>query len=170
MPKPRLTLNGFDVGEVAIISGLSRPMIDHLKRHDFLQPAYAEQENPRGRVRYYSYRNLLVARLIQILRETGIQLGRLKATAMQVSDDRFWSNGDEPTNGMNWVVSDGQVTRLRNQDELMEQIFGRGHPFAFVVNIRELQDDIRERISSDKRRHFSMGNVPLQFVTERAHA
>lgn len=67
MPKPRKLLNGFTAGEVAAISGLSLHMVNYLAREAYLSPAYAG-EAARGKVRYYSYRDLVVARIVQHLR------------------------------------------------------------------------------------------------------
>ncbi len=117
MPKPRIALNGFTAAEVNAVSGLSRPMIEYLNRHGYLRPAYAPEDNPRGRVRYYSYRDLVVARLIQLLREGGIQLTRMRAATQQLSEDRFWSCGPEPSCRCEWVMSDGRVVELRGSTD-----------------------------------------------------
>jgi DNA-binding transcriptional MerR regulator len=167
MPLPRSTLNGFTASEVESVSGLSRPMIDYLNRYGFLRAAYAPRENARGRVRYYSYRDLVVARLIQHLREGGVQLGRLKATAERMSDDGFWAADDEPAAGSEWIVSDGRNVDLQDATTLLERIGGDGRSsFAFVVNVGRLRDEVRDRIASEKRQYFSMAIAELQFAVE----
>lgn len=167
MPKVREALNGFSVAEVHAVSGLSRPMIDHLKRYGFLQPAYAALDNPRGRVRYYSYRNLVVARLIQRFRETGVQLGRLKATVERISQDNFWCEDEAPADGLNWLISDGQTIDLRDTRGFLDDLLGSGQrSFAFVVNVAELLNEVRERLPGDKRRRFSMATYELQFSSQ----
>jgi DNA-binding transcriptional MerR regulator len=165
MPRVREVLNGFSAAEVHAISGLSHPMIDYLKRSGFLHPSYARQDNPRGRVRYYSYRDLIVARLIQRLRETGIQLARLKAAIERISQDSFWPDGMEPVDGLNWLVSDGRTVHLRNRDGFLDDVLGSGQrSFAFVVNFGELLVEVRDRVSAEKRPHFSMATAELRFV------
>lgn len=165
MPKVKDALNGFSVAEVHSISGLSMPMIDYLKRHGFLLPAYCCADNPRGRVRYYSYRDLLVARMIQCFRDTGVQLARLKSTAQRLSNDSFWADGESPANGLNWVISDGSGVGFRNREQLHEHLLGSGQQaFAFVLNVGELLRDIRSSIPSEKQPHFSMAVHDLQFA------
>jgi DNA-binding transcriptional MerR regulator len=165
MPKVKDALNGFSVAEVHSISGLSVPMIDYLKRHGFLQPAYSSADNPRGRVRYYSYRNLLVARMIQCFRDTGVQLARLKSAAQRLSDDSFWADGEAPVSGLNWVVSDGSGVGFRNREQLHEDLLGsRQQTFAFVLNVGELLRDIRSNIPGEKQALFSMAVHDLQFA------
>ena len=165
MPRARDVLNGFSAAEVHAISGLSHPMIDYLKRSGFLHPSYTGKDNPRGSVRYYSYRDLIVARLIQRLRETGVQLARLKAAIERISQDSFWPDGMEPVDGLNWLVSDGRAVHLRNRDGFLDDVLGSGQrSFAFVVNFGELLVEIRERVPAEKRPHFSMATAELRFV------
>ena len=165
MPVARKVLNGFTAAEVHAISGLSRPMIEYLKRHGFLSPSYAEADNPRGRVRFYSYRDLVVARLIQRLRETGIQLARLKAAVERVAQDSFWSGGQLPADGLNWLVSDGRTCLLRDREGFLDDLIGGGRrTFAFVVNIGELMVEVRERVPENKRKHFTMETKQLRFI------
>ncbi|MFV0922957.1 MerR family transcriptional regulator [Sphingomonas parapaucimobilis] len=169
MPLPRKVLNGFTAAEVHAVSGLSRPMIEYLKRHGFLQPAYAPPDNPRGRVRFYSYRDLVVARLIQRLRETGIQLRRLKAAVERIAQDSFWSDGITPAEGLNWLVSDGRTCLLRNQDGFLDDFIGGGQrALAFVVNMGELLVEVRDRVPEEKRGHFTMATAQLKFVPKQA--
>lgn len=167
MPKVKHALNGFSVAEVHSICGLSIPMIDYLKRHGFLQPAYCCAGNPRGRVRYYSYRDLLVAKMIQCFRDTGVQLACLKSATQRLSSDDFWADGESPAGGLNWVVSDGSGICLRNREQLHEDLLGRGQQtFAFVLNVGELLRDIRSRIPGEKLPYFSMIVHDLQFAAE----
>ena len=166
VPIARQVLNAFTAAEVHAISGLSKPMIEYLKRHGFLRPAYADADNPRGRVRFYSYRDLVVARLIQRLRETGIQLSRLKAAVERVAEDSFWSEGSLPAGGLNWLVSDGRTCLLRNQDGFLDDLLGSGQrSFAFVVNMGELIVEVRERVPDGKREHFTMETRQLRYAS-----
>jgi DNA-binding transcriptional MerR regulator len=174
MPKPRPALNGFTAAEVSALSGLSRPMIEYLNRHDYLRPAYAPEGNPRGRVRYYSYRDLVVARLIQLLRQGGIQLARVRAAAQQLSEDRFWSGDEEPSRGREWLVSDGRVVELRDGRTILERLrHGRPASFAFVAHLGHLRDEVRARVPAEKRTGFSMAVKALAFADTnpaKAHA
>ena len=75
MPTPRKVLNAFPALEVSRITGLSVAMIDYLSRSNLLRPSYGDTSGGRGKVRYYSYRDVVIARLIQRLREGGVKLG-----------------------------------------------------------------------------------------------
>ncbi len=157
MPKVRKVLNGFTAAEVHGITGLSKPMIDYLRREGFLQPAYTSPDNPRGRVRFYSYRDLLIARLIQRLRETGVELRRLKEAVQRIAADDFWADGTDPKNGLEWVVSDGKTVHLLNSDGFLDDLTGSGQrSFAFVVNVGRLQKEVRDQIDEERQSSFSM--------------
>lgn len=150
---------------VGFLSGLSRPMIEYLNRRGFLRPAYAQANNPRGRVRYCSYRDLVVACLIQRLRETGIQLSRLKVAVERIAQDSFWADELTPAEGLNWLVNDGRICLLRTQDGFLDDFLGGGQrAFAFVVNMGVLLGHERARIPEDKRKDFTMATAQLQFV------
>jgi len=69
MPSPRKLLNAFPPREVSQITGLSLPMLDYLSRMGYLRPSYGSGPGVRGKVRYYSYRDLVIARIVQRLRE-----------------------------------------------------------------------------------------------------
>src|SRR5947209_6423673 len=89
MPKPRPVLNAFTAHQVTAITGLSIHMINYLAREGYLRPAY-DQGHVRGRTRYYSYRDLVVARIVQRLREVGLELKRLKPAIKVLSSNETW--------------------------------------------------------------------------------
>ena len=164
MPKAREALNAFTSAELGEVSGLSQPMIDYLKREGLLTPAYASVRNRRGRVRYYSFRDLLIAGLIQRLRESGVQLAPLRTATDQISDDSFWEK-EEPPREAEWLVSDGRDVRLRDGRTMMRELeSGRRSSFAFLVHIGRLRDEVRERLPASKRPHFSMKVDELRFA------
>ena len=105
MNKAKAVLNAFTAAEVSQITGLSKPMIDYLARADFMRPAYDPDGRPvRGRVRYYSYRDLVVARIVQRLRENGVELTRLKAAIQTLADDKTWKGR---SSRLGQLVTDG---------------------------------------------------------------
>ena len=91
-------------------------MIDYLRQQNFLRPAYEGGKGTRGKIRYYSYRDLVIARLVQRLRETGVQLGRLKTAIRALNDHPDWVAQGDPVEKIRWLLSDGKRMFLRNQD------------------------------------------------------
>jgi DNA-binding transcriptional MerR regulator len=163
MPRPKSVLNAFTANEVTAITRLSRPMVDYLAVHGFLTPAYVEgPPRRRGRVRYYSYRDLVIARIIQRLRETGVQLRRLKAAVRQLNEHPDWI--DKPTDAaakIRWLLSDGKEVFIRNQDGFLDDLANGQRAFAFVVNLDQVESEVLKKVPAKKRAHCSITNSSL---------
>ena len=164
MPVPRRILNAFTVQEVHQITGLSRPMIDYLLRADYLRPSHVDW-GTRGKVRYYSYRDLVVARLVQRLRESGVELARVKDALKELAQDSTWTELEELTEGtppIHWLVSDGKRVYVQTNDGFLEEMgHGRQRSFAFVVSLGNMREEVRKRIPRKKRRRYTMINEEL---------
>lgn len=167
MPKPRRVLNGFTALEVEAITGLSKPMIDYLAREGYLTPYYGKERPPekarvRGLVRYYSYRDLVVARVVQRLRECGLELKRLKSAICTLSEDRAWfPPGKRP---FDLLATDGKEVYFYHQNgSLVELTKQRQQAFSFVVDVAKVQREVRGRIERVKRQAFAMENLPLRY-------
>lgn len=171
MPTPRKVLNAFTAHEVSRITSLSLPMIDYLLRTNLLRPSYGESTGCRGRVRYYSYRDLVVARLIQRLREGGVQLKRLKAAIEILRRDAPWADEIHPAERLNWLITDGRQVFLKNKDGFLDVLTGTGQrAFAFVVNLSHLEAEVRDRVPLAQRAHFAIENRELMFADDRVAA
>lgn len=171
MPKAKRLLNAFTAKEVNTITGLSRPMIEYLRRSDFLTPAYQETPGRRGKIRYYSYRDLLVARLIQRLRANGVELITIKEAVITLRDDPLWENaGGTVPPSLRWLRTNGRDVFIDRQDGFLEYMRAdRQGAFAFLVNVSELATEVRECIpAGTKRDNFSlMNNSLLEEPTSR---
>ncbi len=161
MPKGRPTKNGFTSGEVARISGLSIHMVHYLARHEYLVPFYPRQQS-RGAVRYYSYRDLVTAKLIKRLMEAGVQLKRLKQAveALKVSD--IWSELGRDR-AVPLMLTDGADVLIPRPDGSLLQL-GRGGgqlAFAFLINASKAAAEVIAAIPDEKRKLFTLANEAL---------
>lgn len=165
MPRARRVLNGFTAKDVCAITGISPSMLEYLRRHDFLRPGHqGGEERRQGRVRYYTYRDLVVARLIQRLRDAGVRLHLLKEAVERMARDEFWKDGSTPADGLKWVVSDGHGVFLRDEDGFLDDLTGPGQrSFAFVVNVERLSSEVRLDVPEDRRPSFTMVNEALRY-------
>lgn len=158
---PRKILNGFTPSEVRKITGLSVPMIDYLAREGYLQPTYA-QGRVRGRVRYYSYRDLVVARIVHKLLRSGVEIARLKASIKLLNSDETWF--PKTTRPFDLLATDGKKIFYHDRkDSLIELTAGNlQRTFAFVLDVSDAQEEVRKRINNaEKRRRFTLENLPL---------
>jgi len=104
--------------------------------------------------RYYSYRDLVVARTIQRLRETGVELARLKEAMQTLSREDTWlpqkvQNG---TNPLRWLVTDGKEVFLEHDDGFLDQLRPNGQrSFGFVVSLTNIRNEVRALIPKGNR-------------------
>jgi DNA-binding transcriptional MerR regulator len=162
MPKPREVLNAFTAAEVKDHTGISVHMINYLVREGFLTPAYGH--GTRGSVRYYSYRDLVAGRIIQRLREAGVQITKLKEGIQKLSQERGWLSPSKRKDAelLRLLVTDGKRLLTRSGDGFLDELNGQ-RSFAFVIELENVTEEVRRRIPAKKRRRFDMRNQPLEF-------
>jgi DNA-binding transcriptional MerR regulator len=165
--------NAFSVAQLASITGLSTDMVHYLTSNGYLLPAYREEHGKirggkrraRGSVKFYSYRDLLIARSIYKLSEAGVQLTKIKAALRNLSQDEHWVDAikcGSQDRIIHWLVTDGVNVYLRDDVgyiSLMKK--GGQRSFAFVLEMRKVQADVRRQIRSEcrnKLRHFRLSN------------
>jgi DNA-binding transcriptional MerR regulator len=173
MPIVKPAINGFTAFQVHRITGLSQPMIEYLRRMNYLQPFYNTAIPTRGKVRYYSYRDLVIARIIQRLRETGVELSRLKEAMISLRDDKTWlQDGALPdvSGPLKWLISDGKTVWQRGHDGFLKDLRPGGQrAFAFIVNMEGVTAEVKKNLSRRQRKDFSMENRKLRFEDEVAN-
>jgi DNA-binding transcriptional MerR regulator len=169
MPAPKTLINGFTPQEVHEITGITLHMLDYLCRHGYLRPTYAKGKRIRGKVRYFSYRDLVITAVVQNLRNAGVRLGRLKTAIQYLGHDHAWfASGRRSTKPIQWLVSDGKNVLLKHEDGFLDELRPGGQrAFAFVVSLGGVQSDVRQLIGPKKRQHFSLQNLPLRYEATR---
>jgi len=170
---PRKVANAFTAKEVRRISGLSIHMIDYLAREGYLEPTYHQgptQERIRGKIRYYSYRDLLVARIVERLRKRGIELKRLKRSIQLLSKDETWFPRDRRS--FDLLATDGKKLYYHDrEDSLTELTPGQQRSFAFILDVVQTQEEVKSRIrrvTREKSAGYSVENHPLMFLDSRS--
>jgi DNA-binding transcriptional MerR regulator len=161
MPRPKEIAYAFSPREVASITGISLHMLNYLCRMGYLHPHYVVP-GVRGKVRYYSYRDLVVARIIQHLREAGVELARLKVAVQTLARDDTWlpKKMQEP-NPLRWLVTDGKEVFVENDDGFIDELRPNGQrAFGFIISLANMQNEVKERIPPEKRSGYSMQNKP----------
>jgi DNA-binding transcriptional MerR regulator len=152
-------LNGFTAADIATISKLSLHTINYLAREGYLRPSYAKG-TIRGRVRYYSYRDLVIARIIQKLTATGLELKRLKRAIKLLSQDSTWQGTDQ----FHLLATDGnQVFYHLKDGSLLELKPNLQQSFAFVLDVTKTRAETKRLIDAKRRYRFALENHPLIF-------
>src|SRR5689334_19579771 len=128
MPKPRLALNGFPPAQTAKLVGMSVHMLNYLARESYLEPTYSQSR--RGRTRYYSFRDLVIARLIARLLEAGLEIRKLKEGIKKLSSYSGWT--DDPKLVVRMLATDGHNLFFVRKDGTIVDLTRHGqHAFAF---------------------------------------
>lgn len=164
MPRARHHGNAFTAREVYSITGLSLHMINYLRRYDFLTPCYGDEVGRRGKVRYYSYRDLVVAKLIQHLRLCGVELKTVKEAVVSLRDSAHWNDLEEGAHAsLRLLRTDGKNVFIEKEEGFLEYLRSdRQTAFSFLVNINSLASQVRECIPPGIRKNnFSLLNKPL---------
>jgi len=161
VPDPRPAINAFTASEVRDITGISIHMLNYLCVHNYLQPTYGH--GTRGKVRYYSYRDLVIAQVVQRLRETGVELRRLKTAIRELRHDRAWfKSSKRRSKPIQWLVTDGKEVLLKNEDGFLDELRPGGQrAFAFIVSLGTVQAEVRAKLDAEKNKLFSIRNQRL---------
>jgi DNA-binding transcriptional MerR regulator len=168
MPAPKTLLNAFTVEDIHNYTKISLHMIDYLCRYGYLRPAYTTTKRARGRVRYFSYRDLVIASVVQRLLNTGVKLRRLKRAIKDLRQDQAWFPTGRRSDPIQWLVSDGSEVLLKHQDGFLDELRSGGQrAFAFVVNLHGVQQEVKAWLDPEKRRYFSMENLPMKIRTKK---
>jgi DNA-binding transcriptional MerR regulator len=161
-PRARKVKNAFTLLEVSHITGLQPAMLNFLIRQQYLQPTYREDHDfpaikkrrPRGNSRYFSYRDLMIAKTIQRLLNAGVQLIRVKQALEHLRADIHWLDKTRQTpleRVIHWLVTDGKKVYLRDHDGFLE-LLGKGHQraFSFIVEMTSVRTDVCQAIMNSR--------------------
>lgn len=158
----------FSAAQVEEITGLSQHMLNYLVRKRYLVPSY-QRKGVRGKVRYFSFRDMIIARIIHKLAESGIELQRLKKGIRDLQASHIWlEKGRE--RALSMLASDGHSLYVPDESGSLHDIARRGQmAFAFLLDVNAAKDDVRAKLSPEQLAYFSMRNRPLRDSTiERA--
>ncbi|MFL9840473.1 MerR family transcriptional regulator [Sphingomonas sp. ST-64] len=160
VPAPKKMLNAFSPTEAARITGLSVHMLNYLARHTYLKPAYGSAG--RGSVRYYSYRDLIIARIIARLLAAGLEISRLKKGIASLVRDPNLSTGDAQKD-LRLLATDGSALFFVERDGGLRDLTKDGQlAFAFVLDVGIARDEVVAQMSDEELRYFNLEKRRLQ--------
>ncbi len=162
---PRRVLNAFTAKELRAITRLSIHMINYLAREGYLTPAYPDRGRARGKIRYYSYRDLLVARIVSKLLRSGIEIQRLKRSIQRLNEERTWF--PENKKPFDLLATDGWKLYYHDRNGSLVELATSGQrSFSFVLDVTRTKDELKQQIHPTKRARFALENRPLIYADE----
>ena len=158
--KARRMANGFAPTEAAAIIGLSVHMLNYLARHAYLKPHYGSAG--RGRTRYYSYRDLVVGRIVARLLKAGLEIGRLKVGIAELAKRAEWTS-DSPEADLRLLATDGTRLFFLDRDGSVRDLTKDGQlAFAFVLDVQAVRREVMSNLDYDQRQSFTLFNRRLR--------
>lgn len=138
----------YTVRQAAHVSGLSVHMVDYLCRHQIVPPS-ATQESGRGRVRYYTYTDLVVLRVVAKLLDQGISVLRFRKQ-YQLLKSRKFDAGQLMAH--RYLVTDGNNIYLKDdRAQVLERLDSGQTAFAFVMDLNPVKKAVADSLKSKKR-------------------
>lgn len=149
-------LNAFSPSEASRIVGLSMHMLNYLARHRYLVPHYVG--SGRGSRRHYSYRDLLVARIIARLLSAGVEISRLKSALRELGRRSGWLKVEQ----LGLLVTDGRHVYQMGADGTLSDLTSGGQlTFAFVLDLEHIRGEVVSAMDDDRRDNFAADNRRL---------
>ena len=138
----------FAIAEVAKLSRLTQTMLDYLCRTGVLVPS-AGRARGRGCRRHYSFGDLVMARALAKLLESGISVSRLRRSLVQLRKHHPEITPDKLP--ASFLVTDGRSIFFRESGQVMLELSKGQMAFAFVLELNAVRKEIRQRVAKSQR-------------------
>ena len=139
----------FVISEVAKLSKLTETMLDYLCRTEVLVPS-AGKSRGRGCKRYYSFGDVVMARALARLLESGISVGRLKRSLIQLR--RHHPEITPDTLPAALLVTDGRSIFFRESSQVMLELSKGQMAFAFILELNAVREEVRQGVAKPQRK------------------
>lgn len=133
--------------QAARLGDLSTYMVHYLCRERLLEPS-GRSARGRGKRRAYTFGDVVMLRALARFLKSGISVANLKRSLRELRK----RHPEITPNSLpsKFVVSDGKQVYFRNRHEALESLDGSGQfVFAFVIELRQLRDEVLERDIGD---------------------
>jgi DNA-binding transcriptional MerR regulator len=142
---------------------MSVHMLNYLARRGYLVPNY-DRSGKRGRTRYYSYRDLVIARIVQKLLDAGLEISRLKAGIKDLPTVAELSN-DDVQNSFRLLATDGRsLFSIQRNGSLLDLTQQGQLTFAFVLDVAAAQAEVKKNLTPQQLAHFTLRNLPRRYA------
>lgn len=137
-------------------------MLNYLAQKGYLIPTYG-RTGRRGVTRRYSYRDLVIARIVQKLLDAGLEIKRLKKAIQELGRPERWKG--EPEMVLRLLATDGTSLFFPEENGTVRDLTRNGQlGFAFLLDMRSAKAEIEVRLSETEREHFSLENRRLIYA------
>ena len=134
-------MNHFSTATAARISGLSVHMVNYFCRNGLIVPIQ-EGGSRRGKRRQFQFGDLVLLRTYKRLLASGVSTKRLTESIRELQKEENWISQSK------YLCSNGADLFLTDETGVFDLLSRDQYVFHFILNIRELETDVRTRISS----------------------
>ena len=134
----------FTAAQAARLSGLSRPMVNYLCREFLVEPS-CDCERGHGKLRHYSFGDVVALRLVARLSKVGISSLRLKKGLQYLK--RYHPKITLTSLPASHVVTDGREIYLREGKDALERATDGQYAFAFVVELDQVRQEVVKKMT-----------------------
>jgi DNA-binding transcriptional MerR regulator len=134
---PLVPAPGYSPAQVARVTGLSTFMVDYLCRSGLVTPS-GNDVRGRGRLRQYTFPDIVLLRVVAKLLGQGISVLRFRKSFLSAKRRR--ANVRELL-ARKYLVTDGVRVYLQNQG-VLERIDTGQLSFAFVLDLAPIRDEL----------------------------
>ena len=125
----------------ARIADLSVHMVNYFCRSGLVVPIQ-DGGSRRGKKRQFQYSDLVLLRTYKRLLTSGVSTKRLTESVKKLQRDDNWISRSK------YLCSNGTEIFLTDEEGIVDLLSGNQYVFQFILNIRELEADVRTRISA----------------------
>jgi DNA-binding transcriptional MerR regulator len=138
----------FFCGEVSRLAGFEKPwMLNYLERSEiFVRETATDRRH--GKVRKYTFRDIVVLRAIKKMLDVGLRPVRVKEVLQNLATEEGLPNTREAaqlfaknTNSMFFISKDA-VLFAKSDDEILDLTSGRQLSFSFMVSVRSIIEEV----------------------------
>ncbi|HDR9095098.1 MerR family transcriptional regulator [Burkholderia vietnamiensis] len=137
----RPLVDSFSVAQAARLSGLTLSMVNYLCRYDVVVPS-ASGERGRGRRRAFTYRDVLLLRVLSQLLKQGVSVLGLRRSLVAYRERGASKTGIE---SCRYFVTDGYNVYFQDGGRLEDLSSGQ-RAFAFVLDMKPVRDALQKEI------------------------
>jgi DNA-binding transcriptional MerR regulator len=138
-------------------------MLNYLARQGYLVPTYV-RSGRRGKTRYYSYRDLVIARLVKKLLDAGLEISRLKEGITKLPQNSRWSS-QAPERALRMLATDGSSLFFLGENDTLLDLTQQGQlTFAFVLDVAAAQAEVKQKLSAEQLANYRLTNRPLKYA------
>jgi DNA-binding transcriptional MerR regulator len=139
-PLTHVTL-GYSPAQVALVTGLSKYMVDYLCRNELVTPS-GNCPRGRGRQRQYIFSDIVLLRVVAKLLKQRISVLRFRKSFLSAKQRH--ANVRELL-ARKYLVTDGLRVYLQN-DGVLERLDTGQLSFAFILDLAPIRDEVSRKL------------------------